>query len=249
LAGQGVKRIIVANRTLEAASLLAELVGGEAVPFFSLEDALREVDVILCCTGAPHYVLTAKDIAQVIDQREGRPLVLIDVSVPRNIEPEVGSLSGVRLLDIDSLSSVADRNRSDRASFVPQVERLLGEEIAKFNASLHAYEAGPTIASLRHKIETLMEAELDRFRARQGAKFSSDQLEAVASLTRSIANKFLHEPTVILKAQSEKNSEHASVIRELFGLQGPGALSSVVAQNRQVPKQASPVPSGTSRRA
>lgn len=224
LSGQGVSRLLLANRTLDSAQALAGTCGGEAVPFHALTAVLCEADVVLCCTGAPHFVLGEADLAPVARVRAeaGRPLIMVDVSVPRNIDPAARGLQGVSLFDIDDLSSLADRTRADREAQAKIAESLVEEEIDGFASWMQSYQAAPTIASLRHKLDGLRQSELDRFLARHGDDLSPDQQAAVEQLTRAITNKFLHEPTVGLKSQTgAKRDAHASAIRELFHLQVP----------------------------
>ncbi|MBI6546431.1 MAG: glutamyl-tRNA reductase [Cyanobacteria bacterium NC_groundwater_1444_Ag_S-0.65um_54_12] len=219
VADQGCKRIIVANRTAEAAIELATAIGGEAISFCGVESALREVDVAFCCTGAPHYVLSRCDLAPIVVQQPERLLLLIDVSVPRNIDPDVRALTGIKLFDIDDLSTIAERHRARRVGLLGKVEEILAQELAHFDTYLRSYAAAPTITSLRQKIEVLRAVEFQRFRDRMGNAFSEEQLVAIEALTRSLANKFLHEPTIGLKNTSGASYDLcATAIRELFNL-------------------------------
>ncbi|MBM3268303.1 MAG: glutamyl-tRNA reductase [Candidatus Sericytochromatia bacterium] len=223
LAAQGVRRIVVANRTLESAQELANVVGGEAVPFYGMKQSLQDVDVVLCCTGAPHYVLGVPDFEAVMADREGRPIVVVDVSVPRNIDPAVTSLAGVRLFDIDHLAAVADRNREDRAFLVPQVEAVLAAEMVGWEKFIRSYEAAPTITGLRQKIETLRLQEFETFASRH-PDLGPEHLAAIEHLTRALANKFLHDPTVGLRNRGDSGQGvHAAAIRELFRLNPRGS--------------------------
>lgn len=221
LVAQGVTRIVVANRTLESAAALARVVGGEAIPFFALKDAMAEADVVMVCTGAPHYILVGTDFEPVVRARGGRPLVMVDVSVPRNIDPEIGKLPGISLYDIDDMKAVAERNRDERAHVVPMVEDIVAEEMAAWSAFLSSYQAAPFITSLRQKIEALRAQEFEKFARDLGGTFSPEQLAAVERLTQALTAKFLHEPTVRLKAKAGQQSPHAAAICDLFGLPTP----------------------------
>jgi glutamyl-tRNA reductase len=224
LAAQGVNRIVVANRTLESASELARVVGGEAIPFIGMQPSLREADVVLCCTGAPHYVLSKADIEAVMTDRPGRTLVVVDVSVPRNIDPAVAEVPGVRLFDIDHLTAVAERNRDERAFLVPRVEGVLAEEMAEWHRFMRSYQAAPTIAGLRQKVESLREQEFEAFVKEMATVLTPEEIAAVEKLTRSLAAKFLHEPTIGLRDRGDgQHAVHAAAIRELFGI-GTAAL-------------------------
>lgn len=221
LAAQGVTRIIVANRTLESAAELAQVVGGEAIPFFALKDAMAESDVVMVCTGAPHYILVGADFEPVASARGGRPLVMVDVSVPRNIDPEIGKLPGVSLFDIDDMKAVAERNRDERAFVVPVVENIIAEEMANWGAFLRSYQAAPFITGLRQKVEALRAQEFEAFARDMAASLTPEQLAAVERLTQTLTAKFLHEPTVRLRAKGDQQSPHAAAICDLFGLAAP----------------------------
>ncbi|MEB3205512.1 MAG: glutamyl-tRNA reductase [Candidatus Sericytochromatia bacterium] len=219
-------RILIANRTPESARALAEPFGAEAVPFPALAGALQVADVVLCCTGAPHHVLYRADLAPIMAARGGRPLLLLDVSVPRNLDPEMATLPGVALFDIDALTSLTERNRADRATWLPAAETIVLDAAQRFHASVQVQKVGPTIAGLRDKYESVRHAELTRFLERHGATLAPDQVSAVAELTRVIGTKFLHEPTVGLRHHAEAGAEdHARVIQELFGLTGSVSAS------------------------
>jgi glutamyl-tRNA reductase len=200
---------------------LAEPFGAEAVPFPALAGALQAADAVLCCTGAPHHVLYRADLAPIMAARGGRPLLLLDVSVPRNLDPEMATLPGVALFDIDALTSLTERNRADRATWLPAAETIVLDAAQRFHASVQVQKVGPTIAGLRDKYESVRHAELTRFLERHRATLAPDQVSAVAELTRVIGTKFLHEPTVGLRHHAEAGAEdHARVIQELFGLTG-----------------------------
>ncbi|MEB3299336.1 MAG: glutamyl-tRNA reductase [Candidatus Sericytochromatia bacterium] len=220
LAAERPSRILIANRTPESARALAEPFDAEVVPFPSLAEALVQADVVLCCTGAPHHVLYRADLLPVMARREGRPILLIDVSVPRNLDPEMASLPGVALFDIDALTSLTERNRADRATWLPAAESIVFEAAQRYHASVQVQKVGPTIAGLRDKFETVRHGELSRFLERHGAALTPDQVSAVAELTRVIGTKFLHGPTVGLRHRAEAGGQdHARVIQELFGLE------------------------------
>lgn len=214
-------RILIANRTPESARALAEPFGAEAVPFPALAGALQVADVVLCCTGAPHHVLYRADLAPIMAARAGRPLLLLDVSVPRNLDPEMATLPGVALFDIDALTSLTERNRADRATWLPAAETIVLDAAQRFHASVQIQKVGPTIAGLRDMYESVRHAELTRFLERHGATLAPDQVSAIAELTRVIGTKFLHVPTVGLRHHAEAGADdHARVIQELFGLTG-----------------------------
>lgn len=221
LAAQGVSRIVVANRTLESAAELAQVVGGEAIPFFALKDAMVEADVVMVCTGAPHYILVGPDFEPVAQARAGRPIALVDVSVPRNIDPEIGKLPGALLFDIDDMKAVAERNRDERAYVVPIVEDIIAQEMGNWDGFLRSYQAAPFITGLRQKVEALRAQEFEAFAREMAGTLTPEQLATVERLTQALTAKFLHEPTVRLRAKGDQQSPHAAAICDLFGLATP----------------------------
>lgn len=218
----GVGRILVANRTIEAAEALAERFGGTAVPFHDLAGPLRAADLVICCTGAPHYVLEAPDLAAIGEV--GRPRVFLDISMPRNIDPEVARLPGVRLYGLDDLQAVALANRAERQHCADEAALLLESEVGRFQTWLRSFRMSPTISSLRHKVEETRAQEFERFSAaalqrKFGSPLTPEQLRAVEELTRSITSKLLHGPTTELKGMAPvEQQQAASIVQHLFGL-------------------------------
>lgn len=218
LSGYGLKEIVVANRTTESAEQLATKVGGRALAWIDLAPTLAQSDVILCCTGAPHYVLKASDLEPLITGRE-RPMVFIDISVPRNLDPDLRTLPGVQLYDIDDLQSVADRNRNERAGIVDEVLAILAEETAEFDAWAKNFKLTPMITSLRDRFGALRDLELQRFWGKHTEAFSPEQRAMVEEMTQALVNKILHQPTAELKRMSgPEQQRHASALKALFGL-------------------------------
>ena len=220
LAGSvGDGEVLVANRTRARAAALAARVGGRAVDFGSLAAALTEADVLLTSTGSPSVLVDAAEMALVMDARAGRPLLIVDVAVPRDVDPSVGSLPGVTLLDMDDLRAFAEAGLAARRGEVAKVQRIIGEEVERFTASASARELSPLVVALRARGEELRAAELERFRARL-ADLTPEQLEAVEGLTKGLLSKLLHEPTVRLKeaAGSPRGDRLADALRALFDL-------------------------------
>ncbi len=219
LSAAGLSALYLANRTRESALELAGRVKGEAIAFHDLGSVLDRVDVLLCCTGAPHHVLEASDLIPVIERRRGKPLLLIDVSVPRNLDPRIARLEGCRLCDLDDLHEVAERNRGERASLLPAVEGILAAELAAFLAWRQSYQVAPTITSLRCKLAELREQELERFWARHGGRFSVEQRPLVGELIEGLFDKLLHAPFAHLKGMSGQEQQHvARALETLFEL-------------------------------
>lgn len=216
--GDGINRIIVANRTVESAEELAVQVGGETIPWIELGNCLEHVDVVLCSTGAPHHVIALADVERLLRKRV-RPLLLIDISVPRNLDPKLRQLSCVTLFDIDDLQAVAGRNRAEREGVVDEVMGILDAEYAEFQQWVRNFRMTPMITSLRQQIEGLRDSETQRFRAKHGDAFSTEQQRLIDELTQSLINKILHQPTSELKRMNPVQQErHALALKQLFDL-------------------------------
>jgi glutamyl-tRNA reductase len=211
--------LAIANRTWDSALALAGRLRGRAVPLGELPAALAGVDVLLTSTGASTPLLEVEDIEQVVAARAGRALLIVDVAVPRDIDPSVGRLEGVTLLDMDDLRAFADAGRHARKGEVAAVRALLDDELERYLGSTSAREVAPMIVALRDRAEAVRASELERYRARLGA-LDGGQMEAVDALTRGIIGKLLHDPSVALKdaAGSTRGDRLVSALRELFAL-------------------------------
>ena len=220
LGGSGASEVLVANRTPSRAVALAARIGGRAVPFDHLAPALAEVDVVLTSTGASEPLLTVDDLAPVLSLRAGRPLLVVDVAVPRDVEPAARSLPGLVILDLDDLRAFARAGLQDRRREVARVHSIIDEEVASYQSDAVARQAAPTISALRSRAETIRTAEIERFRGRLEG-LDPRQREAVEALTRGIVAKLLHEPTVRLKdaAGTPRGERLGDSIRSLFDLE------------------------------
>ena len=219
LAGAGASEVLVANRTWDRAVGLAARVGGRAVELGGLLEALGEVDVLLTSTGAPAVVVDRTELTPVIEARDGRPLLVVDIAMPRDIDPSVGDLPGVTLLDLDDLRSFAEAGRDRRRKEVTRVRAIVADEVARFLDRDSARAVAPAISALRERAELLRSDELARFRGRLDG-LDARQREAVEALTKGLVNKLLHEPTIRLKeaAGSTRGERLAAALRDLFGL-------------------------------
>jgi len=218
-ASPGVAEVLVANRTWAKAALLARRVGGRAVEHGALGAALEEVDVILTSTGSPSVILEASDLTPVLAARGGRPLLIVDVAVPRDVDPEVGGLPGVTLLDMDDLRAFAEEGMSGRRREVARVRALVDDEVDRWVSATTGRAAAPLIGALRAKAEAVRQSEIERLRSRF-QDLDPRQQEAIEALTRGILAKLLHEPTVRLKdaAGSPRGERLAEALRALFDL-------------------------------
>ena len=215
----GVGGIFVTNRTRERALDMATLFEGSVVEYERFSATLPEMDIVIASSGAPHYILRKDQMRKVIDARKNRPMFLIDIAVPRNIEPAVNELDNVFLYDIDDLQKVVERNVKGRKKVAEQAEDIIREEVERTMSRLKAREVAPMIVSLQEQLEQLRQAELERVRGKLGA-LTPQQEEAIEALTRGIINKIAHGPISELRKQAaEPDGPHfANVIRRVFRL-------------------------------
>jgi glutamyl-tRNA reductase len=219
LAGSGATEVLVANRTRAKAQSLADKIGGRAVGFEHLAQALTSVDVLLASTGSPEPLLTAADLEPVLAEREGRRLLIVDVGMPRDVDRDVRTLEAVTVLDLDDLRAFARAGLEERRREVAKVHGIIGEEVEAYQSDVLARQAAPMVAALHARAEDIRTAELARFRARLNG-LDERQREAVEALTKGVVAKLLHEPTVRLKdaAGTPRGERLADSLRTLFDL-------------------------------
>jgi glutamyl-tRNA reductase len=216
----GMRPLVVANRTRTRAERLAAAVGSRSLAWDEVPRALAEADVVACCTAAESAVVGVGYLARAMAQRRGRPILLVDLAVPRNVDPAVVGLDGVTLLDMDDISAFVADQFGERRAEVPAVERIVTEEIDRYNSSLAARSVAPLVSALHDRAEEVCRAELGRLEGRLGP-LSADQQEAIELMARRIVAKILHEPTVNLKAAAgtAKGEPMAEAFRDIFGLE------------------------------
>jgi glutamyl-tRNA reductase len=212
-------QVFVANRTWDRAVALAARIGGRAVQLDGLRDALAEADVLLTSTGAPSAIVDHSDLAPVVDARGGRPLLIVDVAMPRDIDPAVAELPGIELLDLDDVGVFVEAGLAGRRREADRVRLIVDEEREHYVDSATAREVAPTIAALRERVESLRLAELGRQRGRLEG-LDPKQREAVEAVTRGVMAKLLHDPTVRLKdaAGTARGERLSDALRELFDI-------------------------------
>lgn len=213
-----IAHVHIINRTFESAQALAEQVGGQAHAWSDLWHMLKFVDCAISATGAPHTVLQTLDLSRVLARRS-TPLKLIDIALPRDVEPSARGLAGLQLHDIDDIQRVVDANLRQREACVPDVERIITEETAAFMAWWYGREVVPTIADLRRKVQAVAQAELEAALSQLAHLDESDR-QRIERLAHRLVNKILHEPTVNLRqrAQDGNAGDYSRVVRELFAL-------------------------------
>lgn len=220
LRARGAASITVVNRTHAHAAALAARWGARTLTYEHLEEALAASDIVIASTGAPHVLVARPLTAAVMARRPGRPLVFIDIAVPRNVDAEVASLPNVHYYDIDDLQSRLNGHLAERESQRPRVEAILQAEAAAFNAWMASLAITPLIADLRSKAEGIRRAEVERTLHALGHLSEGDQ-QRIAALTEALVNKLLHEPTQRLRrvANNGHAADYASAIRHLFALE------------------------------
>ena len=216
----GCARILVTNRTRSRADEMAALVEGQVIDYESFPARLPEMDIVITSSRAPDYLLRKDDMRQVLRKRQNRPIFLIDIAVPRNIDPAVDELENIYLYDIDDLGREVEANRKARQKEAEQAEQIIEEEIERLFAKMRAREVAPVIVSLQAHLEELSKAEMDRVRGKLGA-LTPQQEEALAAYTRGLLNKIAHGPlTEIRRAATQPEGDRIlTLIRRMFRLE------------------------------
>jgi glutamyl-tRNA reductase len=219
LKGQGAGQIIVANRTLERGVALARRFQGEAVSLEELPEQLLTADILISSTGAGDILITRDQVKGVMRRRKQRPLFLIDIAVPRDLDPEINDIDNVYLYNIDDLNDVVEQGWQRRRHEAVKAERLVAAETLKFLAWLETLEVYPTIIALKDKAVAICQAEL-RKTLNQLGPLTPDQRQALEVLTASVSQKLLHDPIIFLKRNRRPKNPHQELdlVRRLFNL-------------------------------
>jgi glutamyl-tRNA reductase len=210
------RSLLVLNRTYERASELAATYGAQAMPIGYLQEALRRADVVLACTASPDILIDAAMVERAARDR-ALPLVLLDLAVPRDIDPAVADIPGVRLVGIDDMQAICDANRAARTGEIAAAEALVETEVSKFMEWWASQEVVPTIRALRERAEAIRQAEIERALARLPNLSERDQA-AIQAMSAAIVNKLLHQPIATLK-QAGSDGELALAVQHLFQLE------------------------------
>jgi glutamyl-tRNA reductase len=221
---RGVSTVFVANRHYDRAIGLAQRFSGTAVRFEDLPRRLLEADIVVSSTSSPHQIVGRDELALVVEQREGRPLLLIDIAVPRDIEPSVREIPGVTLYDMDDLQREVARNMGSREAEAVRARQLVDQEVDRFARWLASLDVVPTIAALRDLGEGVVQQVLRENEQRWESLSHADR-ERLAVMTRAVVSRVLHEPTLRLKSATADDSYvYVQALRELFGLEVDGKL-------------------------
>ncbi|HXQ29571.1 MAG TPA: glutamyl-tRNA reductase [Gemmatimonadales bacterium] len=221
LVGEGARVTLVANRTYERARAIAEQLGARALTLEEAWGFFAETDIVLCSTAAPHAVVTWDRVARAIKARGGRPLCILDLAVPRDVEPAVGQLENVFLYDVDDLQAVAGQAAAQRRSEIPAAEGIVNEEVDRFWAWYGGLVVVPALREFRERLDAVRAQEIERA-LRRFKHLEPEDREQLDQFSRALLNKFLHAPTLALKEAAERGRGYAllGALKELFGLEG-----------------------------
>ena len=226
LADSGCHTVFVASRRRDRALSLARRYGGRSVSFDELPHALERAGIVLAATASPHLLLEARELAEVMQARRGRPMLLIDLAVPRDIDSACAEIGGVSLYDIDDLQAVISRNRKVRQAEARKAEGIIEEEIQHFAAWMGSLEVLPTLSALRAHATAIAE-QVVRENAGRWESASPRDLERIDALARAVVNRLLHDPTVRMKElRDDRVHARMALVRDLFGIAADeGALA------------------------
>jgi glutamyl-tRNA reductase len=217
LVNNGVTDVKVANRTYERGCELAKEFNGKAVKFEEFLNELIHTDIVICSTGASTYVLLKDHMQKIMKERKRKPVFIIDISVPRNIDPEINKIDNVYLYDVDDLQGVVDTNMHERKKEAEKAEAIIDEEVEKFLKWMSSLDSVPTIVALRQKAEEVKNEEFEKFK-NKFPELDDEKIKAVEYLATAIVNKLIHPPTVALKEDTEDRDELIAMIKRLYGI-------------------------------
>lgn len=216
LRAEGASELLVANRSPQRAEELAKEVDGVPVSLAELPTLLERADVAVCSTGAAHYVVTRELMQKALKARRYRPIFLVDLTLPRNVEPTANELEGVYVYDLDDLERVAAQNRDLRAAHVSKAEQIVDEELKAFLAQVHERKAVPVLARLRSHAEQVARAEVEKTLG--SLRLDDKQAKSIRAMASAIVNKLMHKPTSLLRAEAG-NGPLGDAAAALFGLE------------------------------
>lgn len=222
LVSNGVSDVLVANRSFDKAVALAEVFGGKAVNYGELFDHMAGIDIVISATAAPHCVIEKPDMEKVMSRRNGKKIFLIDIAVPRDIDPQVNEVEGVSLYDIDDLQNVIDHNLEHRKKEAVKAEKIIEAEINEFWKWLSTQFVTPTVAALKKRAEEIRQKEMTRAFNRLG-NITEREKKVISSMANSIVNQLLHDPVLQLKkyALTQQGHLYTEILQNLFNLDVP----------------------------
>lgn len=217
---RGISRIVVASRTQERASSLTDLLGGTPIGINSVVEELNTCNIIITCADAPHYILDVSQVKAAMRQRTELPLVIIDIAVPRNVDPSVVQVQNVFLYNIDDLSHILEKNRRQRRGEVKKVEKIISDELVKFATWWQEFKVRPVLRALMSKAEEIRCSQLERT-IKKLPPLSDEDKYSLEMMTKAIIAKILKNPIQNIKANGRSNrdyDEYAEMVKELFHL-------------------------------
>lgn len=243
LVASGAGSVYVVNRTFEHAVALAKQLGGFAVPFEERWTCMASADIIIASTGCPHVVFARDDAERIHRERQGRPVFLIDIAVPRDVDPAVRSVPGVFLYDIDDLEQVVARNLAERQAAAVEAQKIVVAEAAAFRAKLSAQNVVPTIVALRERLEEIRRFEIERHRSEFGP-LSEDAERALDLLTRRMAQSIANQLAAELKSDAQRadHEQLANAVRRLFRLTRKESVAATSSREESAPAMALNIP-------
>lgn len=213
---RGMTQIVIASRTHERAISLATAMGAVPIGLATLPHELSTANIVVTCAAAPHWILDAQQVAATIRQRPDLPLVIIDISLPRNVEPDAANIPNVFLYNIDDLTGIAEQNRQQREGEIKKATDIIADELTKFALSWRDFQVRPVVKALMKKSEDIRRQQLDKT-IKKLPPLSDEDRKRLEAMTRSIVTKILEDPVSYLKANG--NGDHAELVKEIFGLE------------------------------
>jgi glutamyl-tRNA reductase len=218
---RGASQILVASRTEERASTLAATLGGIPIDLNNLVQELNTCNIVVTCADAPHWIVAVHHVAAAMKGRSELPMVIIDIAVPRNVEPAVAQIDNVFLYNLDNLTQISGTNRRQREKETEKAGKIITAEVAKFAQWRQAFETRPVLSALMKKAEEIRQAQLKRT-LKKLRPLSDEERDSLDAMSKSIATKILQEPIQCLKGKADDGENYAEMVSELFRLDMEG---------------------------
>lgn len=212
---RGISQMVIASRTKERAQAMAAALHGTHIDLSNLSEELRSADIVITCAGAPHRIMDVSCVDEVMMRRSEIPLVIIDIALPRNVEPEAGRIRNVFLYNMDNLTGISNLNRKKREAEISRAEEIIKGEVDKFASWCHDFEVRPVIGALMSKAEEIRLAQVNKT-LKKFSQLSDEQRESLEAMTKSIVTRILKDPIQYLKKNG--NGNHTEILRDLFQL-------------------------------
>jgi len=219
---RGVTNISIASRSSSRAQDLALMLNGDCIGVDEIYPMMRASDIVISCTGSPHYVVHQKGVEELMRYREGRPLVIVDIAVPRDVEASVKHIEGVFAYDIDDLDQVSEINRKEREKEVEKAMQIVDDEMENLRTRWQSLEAKPTITALKRRAEAIRQRQV-QLGLKKLTSLTQEEQQAIDTMTKALVNKLLHNPIKCLRENGYKNGEVNRLVHELFDLDERGS--------------------------